>query len=96
MVQRSYGICGRGGLIEKCLGILENQLDGREYIAGAFSLADLFYGPLLHYLNMLPESGRMIAASPRLARYGQRLWSRPAFKATTPPPLPVQTAAAAD
>lgn len=79
--------------MEKAFATLEKQLDGRDYLLGGFSLADLFFAPLLHYVNAMPEGGKMIAASPRVAAYVARLAARPAFKATFPPPLPGREAA---
>lgn len=79
--------------MEKAFATLERQLDGRDWLLGGFTLADIFYGPLLHYVNSLPEGGRMIAASPRVAAYVARMAARPSFKATFPPPLPGREAA---
>jgi glutathione S-transferase len=79
--------------MEKAIATLERQLDGRDYLLGGFSLADIFFAPLLHYTNVLPEGGKMIAASPRVAVYVARMAARPSFKATFPPPLPGREAA---
>ncbi|MBV9835131.1 MAG: glutathione S-transferase family protein [Alphaproteobacteria bacterium] len=80
--------------MEKATAILERQLDGRDYLLGDFSQADIFFAPLLHYLSALPEGGRIVAAAPRVAAYVARLSARAAFKATFPPPLPGREAAA--
>ncbi|MGE0422624.1 MAG: glutathione S-transferase family protein [Reyranellaceae bacterium] len=80
--------------MEKATAVLERQLDGRDYLLGALSLADIFFAPLLHYVHSLPEGAGLIAASPRVAAYVARLSARPAFKATLPPPLPGREAAA--
>lgn len=79
--------------LEKLVGILERRLEGRAFLAGDFSLADIFFAPTLHYANTLPEAARMIAAAPRVAGWLARLSARPAFKATFPPPLPERGAA---
>ncbi len=79
--------------LEKSILVLERQLDGRDYLAGEFTLADIFFGPTLHYVSGLPEAAQMLAASPRLATYLARLSARSAFKATFPPPLPARVAA---
>ncbi|MCW5682706.1 MAG: glutathione S-transferase family protein, partial [Xanthobacteraceae bacterium] len=55
--------------LEKLIGILDRQLDGRDFIAGDYSLADIFFAPTLHYANALPEAARMIAAHPRVAAW---------------------------
>ena len=79
--------------MEKAIAILDRQLDGRDHLAGVFSLADIFFAPLLHYVNGLPEGKQMVAASPRVATYVARMTARPPFKATFPPPLPGRAAA---
>ncbi len=80
-------------IAEKLLGIVDRQLDGRDHLAGPFSLADIYFAPQLHYARALPEASRIIAGLPRLAAYITRLTERPAFKATIPPPLPARSAA---
>jgi glutathione S-transferase len=79
--------------LKTSIGVLERQLAGRDFLIGDFTLADIFFAPTLHYVSTLPEGGPMIAAAPRLAGYLARLASRPAFKATFPPPLPARAAA---
>lgn len=79
--------------IEKATAILERQLDGRDYLLGSLTLADIFFAPLLHYLKSLPEGARIVAAAPRVSAYIARMSARPAFKATFPPPLPGREAA---
>jgi glutathione S-transferase len=79
--------------LENAIGVLDRRMEPRDYVAGAFSLADLFFGPVLHYVNTLPEGARMIAAAPHVSAYLDRLSSRAAFKATFPPPLPGREAA---
>jgi glutathione S-transferase len=79
---------------EKVVAVLERQLAGHEWMAGLFSLADIYYGPLLHYFGELPEGKRIVAASPNVASYRGRTAARPSFRATFPPPLPSGTGAA--
>jgi glutathione S-transferase len=79
--------------MEKATAILERQLDGGDYLLGSFSLADIFFAPLLHYVNTLPEGARIVAAAPRVAAHVARMAVRPAFKASFPPPLPGREAA---
>jgi glutathione S-transferase len=80
-------------LVGKALAALEKQLEGKTFVAGAFTFADCLYGPILHYVSVLPEGGKMVAASPNVAAYLARLSARPAFKATFPPPMPNRAAA---
>jgi glutathione S-transferase len=79
--------------VEKCLAVLERQLGGGPHVAGAFGLADIFYAPLVHYVSQLPEGGRLVAASPNLAAWLERMRGRAAFQATFPPPMPGRVAA---
>lgn len=79
--------------LEKSIAVLERQLDGRDYLAGEFTLADIFFAPTLHYVSTLPEGTQLFAASPRLTTFLARIASRPAFKATFPPPILSRVAA---
>jgi glutathione S-transferase len=78
--------------LRKSIIVLERQLNGRAYLTGHFTLADIFFAPTLYYASTLPEGSEMITFSLRLTAYLARLTSRPAFKATLPP-LPVREAA---
>eukprot|EP01012_Entosiphon_sulcatum_P035472 TRINITY_DN45028_c0_g1_i1.p1 TRINITY_DN45028_c0_g1~~TRINITY_DN45028_c0_g1_i1.p1 ORF type:complete len:241 (-),score=30.43 TRINITY_DN45028_c0_g1_i1:37-759(-) len=80
-------------LVEKTLSKLEWQLQGKDYVAGLFTFGDLLYGPILHYVNVLPEGGKMIAKLANVSAYLDRLSARQAFKATFPPPMPSRAAA---
>lgn len=76
--------------MREMLQYIEQQLGSREYLAlNDFTLADLFLLPLIHYLRMMPESGQILKAAPRLDAWYARLAARPSFSATQPPPLPV-------
>jgi len=76
------------------LGVIERALEDRDWLAGdVFTLADAYAGPILYYLNILPESGAIIGRSPVLRAYVARCEARPSFKATTPPPMPGRQAA---
>ena len=61
---------------EKALGVLEGQLEGREYVTGTFSLADIVIGHLFfrYYDIDIPR-----AALPRVRAYYDRLCDRPAY-----------------
>jgi glutathione S-transferase len=79
--------------LQNSVAVLERQLNGRAYLTGKFTLADIFFTPTLYYASTLPEGAEMVAASMRLTAYLARITSRPAFKATLPPPIPVRAAA---
>lgn len=53
--------------------ILDRQLDGRDYVAGGFSLADITLGPFLHRWFELPV---VRPAMPNLEAYRVRLHER--------------------
>ena len=54
-------------------GILDRRLEGRDYVAGGFSLADIVLGPFLHRWFELPVARR---AMPGLEAYRARLHER--------------------
>lgn len=56
-----------------------------EWLAGAFSLADLYLAPIIAYLRMTPEGERMITARPALRAWWERLSARPSVNATRSP-----------
>jgi glutathione S-transferase len=76
--------------LQNCIAVLERQLNGRAYLIGQFTLADIFFAPTLYYASTLPEGAEMVTASMRLTAYLARVTSRQAFKATLPPPLPAR------
>ena len=78
--------------MEKIISVINGQLEKQDYLAGLFTVADIFFGPLLHYVGLFPEGARMIAAHPRVSAYFARLQARDAFKATFPPPMPAKAA----
>jgi glutathione S-transferase len=62
--------------LDKAYGWLDQHLAGREWAAGAFSLADCAAAPSLFYADWVrPNDGRF----PALAAYRARLLSRPSF-----------------
>jgi glutathione S-transferase len=70
----------------RSLQVLEERLAGRQTLAnGAFTYADACLLPLLYYLKQLPESGQVLAGSPGLLAYFDRLSQRPSFQRTLPP-----------
>lgn len=59
-------------------GMLDRQLEGRDYLAGEFSIADIALGPLLHRWFVLPLERPEL---PRLRAWYDRLLTRPAYAA---------------
>ncbi len=56
--------------------MLEKQLEGRDYLAGSFSLADIAIGPLVHRWFALPLDR---PSQPLLRAWYERLLARPAY-----------------
>ena len=70
---------------EKALRVLDGALAGQAHFAGAEpSLADWFVLPLLHYLKMVPEGEKMLAAAPALVRWQAALDERESARETVP------------
>jgi glutathione S-transferase len=62
--------------LDKVYGWLDRHMDGREWAAGAFSLADCAAAPSLFYADWVhPIAGRFVA----LRTYRARLLARPSF-----------------
>jgi glutathione S-transferase len=74
--------------MREMFGTLDRELGRRAYLAGAaFTLADMFLLPIVHYLNMTPESSEMLKASPNVMAWFQRVSARPsAIETVVPPP----------
>jgi glutathione S-transferase len=69
--------------------MLERELSARQYLAGdGFTLADTYLLPLVYYLRLLPESGELLAASPRMTAWYDSVIARPSAADTAPPPMP--------
>ena len=69
------------------LTVLEKGIDAAPYVVGdRLTLADIFVGPLVHYLDSLPEFAGTLGEYPKLSRFIETMRAREAFKATMPPP----------
>ncbi|WP_159348077.1 glutathione S-transferase family protein [Roseomonas harenae] len=64
--------------------ILDQELEGRDYICGAFSIADIAAGALVHRWHNLPLERPDL---PRLAAYYARLRQHPGFRQHLDVPL---------
>ncbi len=64
-------------LVTRSLAPVETALEGREYLIGAFSAADIMLG---HAIFMSNRLGRVTDEMPNLRGYVQRIEARPAFK----------------
>jgi glutathione S-transferase len=65
------------------LDVLEQMLVGREHLAGAFSLADVAYVPLVCELEMC-RLGHLVQPRPAVRTWIDRLCARPSVRATSP------------
>jgi len=65
--------------LERFLPVLESALDGRDWLEGELSLADIAYAP--HFL-LVAEGGFSFAPYPRIVRWLERLLARPAWQQT--------------
>ena len=75
--------------LEQQIALLEATVAPTGFLAGAaFSMADAFLVPILFYLSKTPESAAMLAKSPALSAYLDRMLARPSIARTVPPPLP--------
>ena len=71
------------------IAMLEAAVAPGGFLGGAeFTLADAFLVPILFYLSKTPESAAMLAESPALSAYLERMMARPSVARTVPPPLP--------
>lgn len=66
------------GWLQRFVPVLEQQLQGREYVTGAFSLADIALGCTL---ELSPLCGFDLAAFPAVRAWLERLQARPSWSA---------------
>lgn len=59
----------------RCLGVLDRQLEGREFIAGEYSIADMASWP---WLIPYKRFGQDLAAFPNIKRWHETMKARPA------------------
>ena len=64
-------------LLSKSLAPVETALEGREYLIGGFSAADIMLG---HSIFMASRLGRVSDEMPNLKGYVKRIEARPAFQ----------------
>ena len=65
--------------LARFLPVLESALDGRAWLEGSFSLADIAFAP---HFALLAETDFDFSPYPRLSAWLQRLLARPAWKET--------------
>ncbi|MBN3560969.1 glutathione S-transferase family protein [Aliamphritea spongicola] len=63
------------------LGLLEHQLAGKPFICGEqYSMADTILTPMLDYLSGLPHADELLAATPELKAWTERMQARDSGK----------------
>lgn len=64
--------------VMRALALLEAQLGDRDYlVTDRFTMADALAAPMLDYLFDLPAASTLMAQTPRLRAYVERLRARP-------------------
>jgi glutathione S-transferase len=66
--------------LARYLNVLEQALGEREWLEGAFSLADVAYAP---HLWLVAEGGYDFASTPAVRAWLDRLWARAAWRKTS-------------
>jgi glutathione S-transferase len=72
---------GREGLRTRAFPYLEKELAGREYLCGAFTLAD---APYMTLAMVLEVDQMPLEAFPRVKAYLDHLRTRPSYRAISP------------
>jgi glutathione S-transferase len=77
--------------MREIFSLLDKEVASQPYIAGdAFTLADAFLLPIIDYMRVKPESQEMLASSPHVQAWFDRVMARPSAKETVPPPIPTR------
>ncbi len=63
---------------DRCLGVLERRLEGRDYILGDYSIVDMICWP---WVLIAKPLGQSLDAFPNVAAWRQRVKQRPAVQA---------------
>jgi glutathione S-transferase len=73
--------------LSRALATYATQIEGRNWLhADTFGLADICAGYALSYLDQVLPEVDWRTQYPRLAAYAERLFVRPSFRSTLPPP----------
>jgi glutathione S-transferase len=65
--------------LARYLAVLEQGLDGREWLEGTFTVADIAYAP---HLWLVAEGGYDFSGTPQVKAWLDRLWARAAWRRT--------------
>lgn len=72
-----YGIERYTNEVSRLYGVLDRRLDGREYVAGDYSIADMALWP---WVRMWEKQGQDLEKFPRMAAWLERINARPAVR----------------
>jgi len=72
-----YGLTRYRGEYERCLGVLERRLDGRDYVLGAYSIVDMMIFPWVFIARKL---GVDLSRFPNVAAWRAAIKTRPAVQ----------------
>jgi len=75
--EHAYSLTRYKNEYNRCLGVLERRLDGREYILGDYSIADMCSWP---WVLIAKPLGQAIEEFPNVARWRAAIRDRPAVK----------------
>ena len=71
--------------IERDLKLVDTALTGKEWLAGEFSLADLFWGAAVSPLPQLPHTGKILENCGNFRAWLDRLTKRKSVEYLFPP-----------
>jgi glutathione S-transferase len=74
--------------MEKQFPVMDRAVASGCLAGDTFTLADMYFTPILFYMRRGPESTAMLDASANLKAYLERNLARPCVQATVPPPMP--------
>lgn len=75
-------VAGSVPVISHQLDLIGQALaDGEGFLAGDFSLADIFVATIMHYIALTPESAELLGSRPAVSEWVQRVISRPSYEA---------------
>ena len=77
--QVAYGAIRFTNEVERLYGVLDKQLDGRDFVAGDYSIADMMIWPWIFVRGA--NQGLMIEDFPNILTWHARVAERPAVKA---------------
>ncbi len=71
--------------VERAFGLLDKGLDGKDWLAGSFSLADLMVAPVVSTGSLFPEGGQILDRFGNLRRWLTAIEQRDSGKVLYPP-----------